>query len=100
VSRDSEERLDRAVEELVAALAEHVAATVDELRESDPARPLTAPEAAAYLRIGRTALYALVRDGELTGYRQGRRRLFAAGELRRYRARVAGELDVVRVEEP
>lgn len=98
MSRDSEERLDRAVEELVAALAQHVAATVDELRDADPDRPLTVDEAAAYLRIGRTAVYALLRAGDLVGYRQGRRRLFAAAELRRYRARLAGEIVIVRVE--
>ena len=98
MSRDSEERLDRAVEELVAALAQHVAAVVDELRDADPDRPLTVDEAASYLRIGRTAVYALLRAGELTGYRQGRRRLISAGELRRYRARVAGEIEIVRLE--
>jgi excisionase family DNA binding protein len=98
VSRESESRLDRAVDELVAALAEHVAATVDELRGEDPDRPLTVDEAASYLRIGRTAVYELLRAGELVGYRQGRRRLVSAGELRRYRARVAGELEIVRVE--
>jgi excisionase family DNA binding protein len=100
VSRESEERLDRAVEELVAALAQHVAAAIDELRDEDPDRPLTVEEAATYLRIGRTAVYELLRAGELTGYRQGRRRLVSAGELRRYRARVAGEIEIVRVDEP
>lgn len=91
MSRDSEERLDRAVEELVAALAEHVAATVAELREDDPERSLTVGEAAAWLGIGRTHLYALIGAGEITGYRDGRRRLFTAAELARYRDRVSGE---------
>ena len=95
MSRDSERRLDRAVDELVAALAEHVAATVDE--REDPDAVLTVAEVAERLRIGRTAVYALLRAGELSGYRQGRRRLFAASEVRRYRARIAGELEVDRV---
>jgi excisionase family DNA binding protein len=96
VSRDSERRLDLAVEEFVAALTDHVAATVDERRYEDRDTPLTTAQAMATLGIKKTRLYDLLHAGELTGYKEGGRRLFTAKEIRHFRLARTGELGVIR----
>ena len=46
---------------------------------------LTVLEAAAYLRVSRTALFALISSGEIRSVKAGRRRLVPMEELARYR---------------
>ena len=46
-------------------------------------RAFTMDEACAALRLGRTTLYALIRDGQLHTVRIGKRRLVPAGEITR-----------------
>jgi excisionase family DNA binding protein len=48
-------------------------------------KPMTVEEATDFLSISRTYLYRLVRDGRLTGYNPGGRRLyFQKGDLEAY----------------
>jgi excisionase family DNA binding protein len=51
-----------------------------------PIRPLlvTTAQAAALLNVGRTTLYYLTRDGELTAVRIGRATRYALSELEAY----------------
>ncbi len=45
---------------------------------------LTSDEAADYLRIGKSTIYALMQRGEVLGLRVGKRRLFTRTELDDY----------------
>ncbi len=45
---------------------------------------LTSDEAAHYLRIGKSTIYALMQRGQLLGLRVGKRRLFTRTELDAY----------------
>ncbi|BBY54209.1 helix-turn-helix domain-containing protein [Mycobacterium koreense] len=70
---------------LTAAVAALVAAVRPETKAAEPTtrRLLTVPEAADALRVGRTMVYAMLRDGRLSGVKIGRRRLVPAAEIDR-----------------
>lgn len=52
---------------------------------------LNASDVARILRIGRNAVYALAKSGELKSYRMGRKLLFTLDDVTEYLARVRGE---------
>jgi len=55
------------------------------------ARLLTVEEAARRLSLGRTTLYALLKDGQITSVRVGRLRRIPAEALDTYTARLIAE---------
>lgn len=57
----------------------------------DDARLLTVEEAARRLSLGRTTLYALLKDGQITSVRVGRLRRIPAEALDTYTARLLAE---------
>jgi len=63
----------------------------EELAVLDDARLLTVEEAARRLSLGRTTLYALLKDGQITSVRVGRLRRVPAEALDAYTARLIVE---------
>jgi len=57
----------------------------------DDARLLTVEEAARRLSLGRTTLYALLKDGQIASVRVGRLRRIPAEALHSYTARLIAE---------
>lgn len=72
----TDEALATALAALVAAVRAPAAPTVER-------RLLTVAEAAEQLRVGRTMIYAMLRDGRINGVKIGRRRLVPASEIER-----------------
>jgi len=65
--------------------------TTDDTAVLDDARLLTVEEAARRLSLGRTTLYALLKDGQITSVRVGRLRRIPAEALDAYTARLISE---------
>jgi len=63
----------------------------DDTAVLDDARLLTVEEAARRLSLGRTTLYALLKDGQITSVRVGRLRRIPAEALDAYTARLIAE---------
>ena len=61
----------------------------------DDPRLLTVEEAAQRLSLGRTTLYALLKDGQITSVRIGRLRRIPVEALDAYTARLIAEQSVV-----
>jgi excisionase family DNA binding protein len=59
----------------------------------DEARLLTVEEAARRLSLGRTTVYALLRDGQIRSVRVGRLRRIPAEALDTYTARLIADQD-------
>jgi len=66
-----------------------------EMTVLDDARLLTVEEAAQCLSLGRTTLYALLKDGQITSVRIGRLRRIPVEALESYTARLIVEQSVV-----
>ncbi len=75
-------RLEAALAELGAAIAELVVATTRV--SGDPPELLSVEQAARHLGIGRTALYQELTDGSLRSFKVGRRRLIPASAIDAY----------------
>lgn len=66
-------------------------ASDDHLALQDDARLLTVEEAARRLSLGRTTLYSLLKDGQISSVRVGRLRRIPADALDTYTARLITE---------
>jgi len=67
----------------------------DEVAVLDDARLLTVEEAARRLSLGRTTLYALLKDGQIMSVRIGRLRRIPADALDTYTARLIAEQNII-----
>ena len=77
-------------DELVDAVAERVAALLDERSAGVDDPWFTVPEAAEYMRCKPQRIYDLISQGHLHADRDGRRRLIRRSELDRYLTGRAG----------